>query len=314
MDKAAASIDRWLDYIKGADLRRFHSEKAIAFKRHLEMAKTPSNGALSDASRDGILRDLKAFFCWLADQPGYKSRIRHPDADWFTPDRRTSRGAHQGLWRPHPSPEQVHATILRMPTGTVIQRRDRALMTFLFLTSCRETAAMRLKLRHVDIANRCVQFDGQGVETKNNKRFTTFFCPVGADIEEIFETWVSELKSELLFGPMDPVFPKTEVRRSSRGVFEPVGVLRAHWATPGAIVRIFKSAFLAAGLPPFSPHRIRDALVNLANQHCRTLEEFKAWSQNVGHDDVLTTLRNYGAVAPGRQREIMARFRDDGED
>jgi hypothetical protein len=38
---------------------------------------------------------------------------------------------------------------------------------------------------------------------------------------------------------------------------------------------------------------------------CRTPEELKAWSQNLGHEDVLTTLRSYGEVPFGRQEEII---------
>lgn len=62
-------------------------------------------------------------------------------------------------------------------------------------------------------------------------------------------------------------------------------------------------------LPPFSPHRVRDTVTELANGHCRPPEDFKAWSQNMGHEDVLTTFRSYGSVAPGRQIELMQRFR-----
>ena len=309
IDKAAASIDRWFGYIGAADLRRFHTEKAVAFKRHLEKAGAPTGRPLSDASRDGILRDLRAFFLWLADQPGYRSKVRHRDAQWFTPDRRSARGAHQGQWRPHPSPEQMRAVILRMPSATVIERRDRALMAFLFLTGSRETAAMTVRLRHVELTNRCVQFDGRQVETKNGKRFTSFFFPVGEEIEAVLAEWVDELKRDLLFGPTDPLFPKTAVRRGPSGGFEAAGLLREPWASPGAIVRIFKSAFTAADLSPFGPHSIRRTLVDLANVHCVTPEDFKAWSQNLGHEEVLTTFQNYGSVSAGRQRELLERFR-----
>jgi integrase len=61
----------------------------------------------------------------------------------------------------------------------------------------------------------------------------------------------------------------------------------------------------SAGLPPFTPHLLRKTLVDLASTRCRAPEEFKAWSQNLGHEDVLTTFRSYGAVSPGRQREVM---------
>lgn len=36
----------------------------------------------------------------------------------------------------------------------------------------------------------------------------------------------------------------------------------------------------------------------------RTPEEFKVWSQNLGHEKVLTTFSSYGEVAPDRQAEI----------
>jgi hypothetical protein len=38
---------------------------------------------------------------------------------------------------------------------------------------------------------------------------------------------------------------------------------------------------------------------------CRSVEDYKAWSQNSGHEQVLTTLRNYGRVATERQGEIL---------
>jgi integrase/recombinase XerD len=43
----------------------------------------------------------------------------------------------------------------------------------------------------------------------------------------------------------------------------------------------------------------------LGEKLCRTPEQFKAWSQNLGHDRVLTTFSSYGDVARERQREII---------
>ncbi|MEM1363641.1 MAG: hypothetical protein AAGF94_18375 [Pseudomonadota bacterium] len=76
---------------------------------------------------------------------------------------------------------------------------------------------------------------------------------------------------------------------------------------------IFKDALTAAGLPSFGPNSIRDTLAELGQRVCRSPEEFKAWSQNLGHEDVLVTFRSYGAVAAGRQMEIIARMRDPGD-
>jgi hypothetical protein len=41
---------------------------------------------------------------------------------------------------------------------------------------------------------------------------------------------------------------------------------------------------------------------------CRTPEEFKAWTQNLGHEQVLTTFRSYGEVSAERQAEIIRKL------
>jgi hypothetical protein len=45
--------------------------------------------------------------------------------------------------------------------------------------------------------------------------------------------------------------------------------------------------------------------VRLGQAVCKTPEEFKAWSQNLGHDKVLTTFLSYGQVESPRQGQII---------
>lgn len=310
IDKASAAISAYEAYLAKADFRSFHSERARGFKRHLASQRHARTGArLSAATIGSILRDVKAFFHWLADQPGYRSKISHADAEFLSPDRKSEAARRSSLWKPHPSPADARHAISCMPAGTVIQRRDRALVAFLFLTASREGAAISLRLGHIDLQNSCAQFDGRDVDTKFGKRFTTGFFPIGREIEQIVRDWIAELKTDHRFGTADPLFPRTRVGLGASRQFEAVGIAREPWANPSSAARIFKQAFVAAGLPPYSPHRVRDMIVELASEHCKTPEDFKAWSQNMGHDDVLTTFRSYGAVAPGRQVELMTRFR-----
>ncbi len=58
-------------------------------------------------------------------------------------------------------------------------------------------------------------------------------------------------------------------------------------------------------MPYFHPHSLRKTLARLAEQVCKTPEEFKAWSQNLGHEQVLTTFLSYGSVATDRQGAII---------
>ncbi len=72
------------------------------------------------------------------------------------------------------------------------------------------------------------------------------------------------------------------------------GVARENWSNANPIRAIFKTAFTQAGLEYYNPHSFRDTLVRLGEIVCRTPEEFKAWSQNLGHEQVLTTFSSYG--------------------
>jgi hypothetical protein len=52
-------------------------------------------------------------------------------------------------------------------------------------------------------------------------------------------------------------------------------------------------------------HLFRDTLVHLGQEKCTTPEEFKAWSQNLGHESPLTTFTSYGYIDPHRQGNLI---------
>ena len=313
IDKSASAISTYEAFLAGKDFRSFHSERARSFKRRLSSQQNLRTGAkLSQSSINSVLREVQAFFCWLADQPGYKSRISRSDIEFLAPDRKSEAARRTSCWKPHPSPTQVLKLLGEMPVHTILLRRDRALVAFLFLSGSREGAAITLRLGHIDLANACIHFDARTVNTKFGKSFTTAFFPMGEPCEQIVRDWITELRTQHQFSDSDPLFPKTCIGVGSSRHFEALGIDRMPWAGASSAAKIFKEAFVDAGLPPFSPHRVRDTLAELAKDHCRTPEDYKAWSQNMGHDDVLTTFRSYGSVASGRQVDLMARFRKQG--
>ena len=117
--------------------------------------------------------------------------------------------------------------------------------------------------------------------------------------------WIEFLIKDRLWGRDDPLFPATLIEHGPERQFRAAGLARKHWSNAGPIRAIFKEAFEAAGLPAFNPHSFRHALAMLGERTCKTPEEFKAWSQNLGHEQVLTTFSSYGEVAPHRQAEII---------
>ncbi|WFP50064.1 site-specific integrase [Methylomonas sp. EFPC3] len=278
----------------------------MAFKHHLAKQLNQQTGKpISKATMHSTLGQLKAFFQWLAMQTGYKSRINYSDAEYFNLSEKEVRIATAKRPKPVPTLEQIKHVIQLMPNQTDIEQRNRALIAFTLLTGARDSAIASMKLKHIDIAGRNVFQDARDVKTKFSKTFTTFFFPVGDEIEQIVHDWVRHLKEHLLWGNDDPLFPKTRVAVSKDHVFKAAGLEKAHWSNASPIRAIFREAFEAAGLPYFNPHSIRDTLVKLGLQICPTPEALKAWSQNLGHEEVLTTLYSYGYVQESRQGEII---------
>jgi integrase len=166
-------------------------------------------------------------------------------------------------------------------------------------------AMASLKLTHVDLTQGQVFQDGRTVATKRGKSITTWFFPVGEEPLRIVTEWIGHLRVALLWGNDDPLFPKTKVGIGGTGVFEAFGLDRGCWSSAKPIREIFRDAFTRAHLPYFNPHSFRNTLAQLGERRCANAEAFKSWSQNLGHEGVLTTFTSYGAVEPARQAEII---------
>ena len=306
VDAVAKALARFEEDTKFRDFKSFHFEQAINFKRRLADQKNQQTGAkLSKATLNSTLAQLKAFFYWLAGQPGYKSRLQYSDADYFNLSEKEVRVATARRDQVGPTLEQVRHVIGLMPATSAIERRNRALMAFTILTGARDSAIASLKLKHVNLVAACVDQDAREVKTKFSKTFTTYFFPVGEDVQQIVADWVTFLRQDMLWGNDDPLFPATRVVVGPSRQFEAAGLERAHWSSATAIRGIFKEAFTNAGLPYFNPHSFRNTLVRYGQAKCQSAEHFKAWSQNLGHEKVMTTFLSYGQVEGSRQGEII---------
>jgi integrase len=279
IDCAAKALQRFEASTRFRDFRKFHVEQAVAFRRVLgETKASRGEQPLSYSTMMQTLNALRSFFIWLADRPGYKSKICYSDADYFRLSEKETR-------------------VARTAKGRA-------------LTGARDGALVSLKLKHVDLSEGKVVQDGREVSTKFSKTFTTWFFPVGDDVRSVVEEWIKFLRERELFSDDDPLFPATAVVNGRDRQFEVAGLSRNHWANTGPVRDVFRKAFAAAGLPYFNPHSFRNTLAQLSQRRCRDPEAMKAWSQNLGHEDVLTTFRSYGAVAADRQAEII---RNSGE-
>ena len=308
-EEVLAAIGLFEQSTRHKDFSAFRIEQAQRFKRFLSEARNARTGKpLSKATIHHRLSALKAFFFWLAGRPGYKSKFSYSDCEYFNPSANDTRIATARKDPKVPSLDQITYVLSSMPAKTQFEVRDRAIIAFTLLTGARDNAAASFNLGHVDLTRRTVFQDGATVRTKNRKTFTSTFFPVGDEVENIVRDWVHMLHAEFLFAESDPLFPATKIGLNKRGEFAPEGFQKVHWSNADPIRKLFKKAFEAAGLPYFNPHSFRNTLAQLGQRVCRTPEEMKAWSQNLGHEEMMTTFTSYGKIDAYRQQEILTKL------
>ena len=166
---------------------------------------------MSASSKRAKLTALKVFFIWLADQPGFRSRISYSDCEYFYLDNRNTALSDARQPKPYRSLEQINHVSKLMPDTTQIEKHDRALLAYSILTGARAAALASAKVGHIDISQREFCQNAVEVRTKFSKSFQSWFFSVGELAHEIFDDYYRRLTTYELFGPTDPLFPKTLV-------------------------------------------------------------------------------------------------------
>ncbi|EFP94916.1 tyrosine-type recombinase/integrase [Vibrio caribbeanicus] len=309
IDGTLKSVNRFEEYTGYIDFKKFRAKHAIGFKKHLLSKKSIVTGeVLSKATVLTAIRHLKMFFQYLVTQKGYRAKINYSDIEYFNLSEKDTRIANAKRRRNVATIEQINRTLELMPYSTPIEMRDRALMAFVILTGARDGAVASAKIKHIDLVEQSFYQDARDVNTKFSKTFTTYFFPVGELPLKIFSEWIDYLVQELGFTQSSPLFPKTKLAHNRNQQFEAIGLLEEHWSNASPIRKSFAKAFEAAGLPYFNPHSFRNTLVRLGERLCQTPEEFKAWSQNLGHESMQTSFYSYGYVPDYKQAEILKKL------
>lgn len=293
----AEAINQWEIFNKFEDFSSFNKSKAIAFTEWLgnRPAKTKT-GKISLVTQSNYLRRIKKFFVWLADQPGYKSKVLKGDVDYLRLSKADAQVARAGTTKKMPTFDDAKKIIEGITGKSEIDMRDRALLSFALITGARIFAIVSLKMKSFDKTLKQIdQNPGDGIKTKNSKRILTTFFPIGwDDPEKYFMDWYNYLESKG-FQPDDPIFPMTEgaiVSYKNNHIKETVG--QRGWTGTGAARKIFEKRCKSVGLPYFHPHSFRHLIVNILSKKRLTEEEKRAISMNLGHENVGTTFGSYG--------------------
>lgn len=306
IDKARAAIRRFEESTKIKPFKKFHRQQAADFKAYLDRQKNAKTGKpLGVSTVDATLRLVKGFFHWLVSRAGFRRVLTYADVEYFNNTRKAGRVAHEQKDIPYPSMQQCAHAFQAMPFETDFQKRDKALFAFFMLTGARDGAVASLKIKHVNVALGHVYQDAREVNTKAAKTIWVQFFPVGAEYRDCFAAYVGFLRDEKLFGPEDALFPKARVGVLEGQGFANLGLARTGFANAAKLNKIIRAAFAAVQMPEYTPHAFRKTLTHLGSELCKGPEQFKAWSKNLGHENVATTINSYLPVTTERQMQLI---------
>lgn len=302
------AIWKYEEFIKNADYKEFNSQKAQQFKKWLSTSKNSRSGKLlSLTSQYHILRHLNSFFMWLSGQPGYKSKINPNDVRYLRLSKEESRKATSPTLPKYPTLSHIRK-LCSFKITTEMDRRDQALIAFTALSGMRDKSVITLPIGCFDPENlQAFQDPSKGVKTKFSKSIITTLFKFDKELLQMVLDWYKFLREEKLFKDTDPFFPATKVELESKTnhTFTAKGVEPVFWENAGAMRKIFKDRAKQQGLEYFSPHKFRHFTISEAQKYVNNAEQLKAVSQNVGHEDVGTTLTSYGAIDNFRVTKVI---------
>jgi integrase len=299
------AINLFENFTGKKDFITFSKEQAKGFKRWLAKQVNKKGEPLSLSTQRSTLHAIREFFKWLAMHPAFRNKINAQAIIYLQLSQNEQRASRSSRKKPIPTIEEINITLNAMSTDTDIEKRNRAMMAFTALTGVRDAALISLKMKDVNLLTRTVWQDPNHVKTKYRKGIETFFMPFDPLWAEIVSDWVCHAKEKLNFKDDDPLFPKALIKNNPNNLcFENFGLSREHWANATPARNIFRLAFESAGLPYYNPHSFRDMLSRWAMDHCNQ-KEYKAVSQNVGHENVDPTYNSYGKLSPYEQRKAI---------
>ena len=314
VDAVWKAINLFEKFTGRKDFTTFDTEQAKGFKRWLEKQTNASGEPLSLSTVRSTLANLREFFKWLATHPQCIRKVEGQAALYLRLSNNDERASRATRETPVPTIAEVRQALEVMPGHTDIERRNRALMAFTALTGVRDAALISLKMKDVDLGKREIWQNPRHVKTKNRKGITTFFMPFDPLWESIVTDWIIHARDTLGFQDNDPVFPKEAIANNPEKMkFESIGLSREHWANATPVREVFKTGFTSAGLSYYRPHSFRKMLIIWALENCDQYQ-FKAISQNLGHEHSMVTYNSYGTLSLHDQRKAVASIGTGGAD
>jgi integrase len=304
IDAHLRSIRVFEEFHKGKLFEKLTPSDVAQFRDHLKtLASADDETRLNISTIKHRASHLKLFFEWLLKQPNAKKLNKALPIHLNLPKKFHPNDNERDETWSVPTIGQVTETLEELPTTTLLQRRNRAMIAVAFLGALRVGTTTTLMVKHLDIANQQIIQSGVESDTKNGKSLIINWFPVPPLFSTVAREWLSELKV-LGFREDDPLFPSnTDLKKPPKDGHSRVDPMK----TISAIETAFKTACMLIG-QKFNPHMAKQCIGQMKYDLCKDARERKAWSLNMGHKSEAVTDFYYGDVPANDRRAIFRDF------
>ncbi len=282
-----------------ANLNLFKADMAKQFRDKVRQLELSASYLLR------ISRDVQNFIHWLAHEPKGR-KVKYNDADYLNLTRNETHRARASGYKPHHEYETLLKIARNMPSETILDQRNRALVALIILASPRISELTHLRIDSVkqdkasgayflDINPRYIK----GVKFNKARQPTLLNIP---DLRNFILEWINYLKTNENFKPEAPLFPMIQSTFATN--MQSCRTVQKKPISVNTTNRIFKDACIAAGYESYGVHSVRRTRVRFMEQETAD-ERMVATQQDLGHNSLGTTRSNYGNLTPMQQHKVM---------
>jgi integrase len=312
VDSYVNAIHEFEVYSNFLDFKKFSTKLAVGFKEYLSNKKNKRTGQnISKSHLQHYTSQLREFFEWLSRQKGYDRYIQYDDVQYFTLSRNNRNRARATNYQESYTIEEIISTIRKMPSGTPIEMRNKAIISLALLTTPRISALQTARIGSIKYYR---DFDAWAfvqnpnlVDTKFAKHITAFFI---GNVQDLYNNVLDFVEFLKLKGFTDkcPLFPKIISSFTKEGL--PCLVLEKDFIKSQSTVRaIFKKAFHNNDLPYRKPHSFRHTITRKMMRSDRSPLLISNLGQNFGHEkDQGVIISCYGTSPEHDRAGILKAF------
>jgi site-specific recombinase XerC len=244
---------------------------------------------------------VRRFYEWARmEMPRKYSKVTPSWLDQMRPPR--SRGMQSEIHvHEYYTLEEMRKVIALKP-ATIREEREQAAMAFVYLSGMRADAFATVPISCVNIEDMTVnQYPSEGVRTKNHKAKQTFLLPI-PELINVVQAWDDKVRSLL---PNNAMW-YAGIRSNGEDL------IPMYDANPRRGQDIAEGCELICekvGIKYRSPHKLRNGHVVYGTKLAKTIEDFKAISQNVMHESMDITQEIYAELSGGDVKKVIEKFK-----